>query len=40
MSELLKSVLLSKSARHADAATQVAAASVEDFLPWQSIESN
>jgi hypothetical protein len=36
MSELLKSVLLSKAARKPSAATQIAAASVDDFAPWQS----
>lgn len=37
MSELLKSVLLSKSARKPAVATQVAAASADEFAPWQSI---
>jgi hypothetical protein len=38
MSELLKSVLLSKVTRKPAAASHVAAASAEDFSPWQSIE--
>ncbi len=37
MSELLKSVLLSKAARKPAAATQIAAAAVDEFAPWQSV---